>query len=105
MRIEEAAEAIDQAVRMVCQCLDEIEDRYPEDMFPIDGEGQDCASARFARNIVGQVREKVMKLKRPSVYPEATPKDLANRFGMTSIGMYKRLHHRNCPATLRHKGS
>lgn len=89
----------------VLAILDEIQGRYPEDVFPADGASLDCASARFARNIVHQIREKVAAIRdTPKTTDEFTPKQLCEKYSMTSNGMHGRLSHFNCPQTRRRKG-
>ena len=34
-------------------------DRYPTDIWPEDGNGVDCASARFARQIIKNIRKEI----------------------------------------------
>lgn len=82
--------------------LEEIESRYPEDLFPANGTSLDCAGARFARNLIAQMRAALREILIPKAH--FTPKELADRYNLTPSGMYKRLHHVNCPRTQRHEG-
>ncbi len=87
----------------ILSILEEISGRYPEDVFPADGVSLDCASARFARNIIGQIKEKVIELC-TEVENEMTPKELSDKLGIPGSTLWKRLHHRFCPKTRRSKG-
>lgn len=86
----------------VLEAIAEVDARYPADIFPPDGASLDCAGARLARNILSQIREKVDAIEIEEKGEEVTPGELARRYGFSNSGIYRRLHHRNCPQTERH---
>lgn len=90
----------------VLDITQDIKNRYPEDIFPVDGTSLECAGARFARGILNEVEERVRELQEATrgSTDELTPKELSEKFGLSSTTTSDRLHHRNCPMTKRHTG-
>lgn len=93
-------------IQEVLNVLDKIEARYPHDIFPPDGESQDCAGARFVRKILSEIRGDVLGIEttRDSRNEQITPKELGDRLGLSSGTMWKRLRHRHCPKTKTYSG-
>ena len=69
--LEEVASMVEKAYRrgfqhgvfsaqsIVETVLKSFGDRYPTDIWPEDGNGVDCASARFARQIIKNIRKEI----------------------------------------------